>query len=190
MYWSIVTLTTTGYGDLHAENTGEKIFSIFYMLFNIGLTAYLIGNMTNLIVHSSMRTFAMVLNYNPPECTCTHAFQASKFSKLFTVQNLAYVYLAVMILITAMLQRDAIHEILRYASKNRLPEGLKEQMLAHVTLKFKTAELQQEQVLVDLPKAIRTGIAQHLFHETVENCYLFKRVPEDFIVQMVISTLF
>ncbi|XP_047973159.1 potassium channel KAT3 [Salvia hispanica] len=140
MYWSIVTLTTTGYGDLHAENTGEKIFSIFYMLFNIGLTAYLIGNMTNLIVHSSMRTFAM---------------------------------------------RDAIHEILRYASKNRLPEGLKEQMLAHVTLKFKTAELQQEQVLVDLPKAIRTGIAQHLFHETVENCYLFKRVPEDFIVQMV-----
>lgn len=95
-----------------------------------------------------------------------------------------------MILITAMLQRDAIHEILRYASKNRLPEGLKEQMLAHVTLKFKTAELQQEQVLVDLPKAIRTGIAQHLFHETVENCYLFKRVAEDFIVQMVISTLF
>ncbi|GFP80286.1 potassium channel kat3 [Phtheirospermum japonicum] len=61
MYWSIVTLTTTGYGDLHAVNTGEKVFSIFYMLFNIGLTAYLIGNMTNLIVHSSIRTFAMVI---------------------------------------------------------------------------------------------------------------------------------
>lgn len=60
MYWSIVTLTTVGYGDLHAENTGEKVFNIFYMLFNIGLTAYLIGNMTNLIVHSAVRTFAMV----------------------------------------------------------------------------------------------------------------------------------
>ncbi|CAI9784831.1 unnamed protein product [Fraxinus pennsylvanica] len=140
MYWSIVTLTTTGYGDLHAHNTGEKIFSIFYMLFNIGLTAYLIGNMTNLIVHSSVRTFAM---------------------------------------------RDAIHEILRYASKNRLPEGLKEQMLAHVTLKFKTAELQQEEVLQDLPKAIRSEIAQHLFRTTVENAYLFKGVSEDFIVQLV-----
>lgn len=140
MYWSIVTLTTTGYGDLHAENTGEKVFSIFYMLFNIGLTAYLIGNMTNLIVHSSMRTFAM---------------------------------------------RDAIHEILRYASKNRLPEGLKEQMLAHITLKFKTAELQQEEVLEDLPKAIRSGIAQHLFRSTVESSYLFREVSEDFIVQMV-----
>lgn len=60
MYWSIVTLSTVGYGDLHAENTGEKIFNIFYMLFNIGLTAYLIGNMTNLVVHSAVRTFAMV----------------------------------------------------------------------------------------------------------------------------------
>ncbi|XP_056167030.1 potassium channel KAT3 isoform X2 [Syzygium oleosum] len=140
MYWSIVTLTTVGYGDLHAVNTGEKIFNMVYMLFNIGLTAYLIGNMTNLVVHSAVRTFAM---------------------------------------------RDAINEILRYASKNRLPEGLKEQMLAHMQLKFKTAELQQEEVLEDLPKAIRSGISQHLFHRTVGNAYLFKGVSEDLISQLI-----
>ncbi|PHT94286.1 Potassium channel AKT1 [Capsicum annuum] len=140
MYWSIVTLTTVGYGDLHAVNTEEKIFTIFYMLFNIGLTAYLIGNMTNLIVHTAVRTFVM---------------------------------------------RDAINEILRYAKKNRLPEGLKEQMLAHLTLKFKTAELQQEQVLEDLPKAIRSSISQQLFRTTLENTHLFKGVSDDFIVQLV-----
>ncbi|KAL8115965.1 potassium channel KAT3 isoform X2 [Apium graveolens] len=140
MYWSIVTLTTTGYGDLYSKNTGEKVFNIFYMLFNIGLTAYLIGNMTNLIVHSAIKTFVM---------------------------------------------RDSINEILRYASKNRLPEGLKEQMLAHMQLKFKTAELQQEEVLEDLPKAIRSSIAQHLFHKTIENTYLFEDVSEDLISQMV-----
>ncbi|CAL5440487.1 unnamed protein product [Camellia sinensis] len=140
IYWSIVTLTTVGYGDLHAENTGEKIFNIFYMLFNIGLTAYLIGNMTNLIVHSAVRTFAM---------------------------------------------RDTINQILQYASKNRLPESLKEQMLANMQLKFRTAELQQEEVLEDLPKAIRSSIAQHLFHGTVENAYLFKGVSEDLIIQLV-----
>ncbi|KAJ6354572.1 hypothetical protein OIU77_005224 [Salix suchowensis] len=28
IYWSIVTLTTVGYGDLHAVNTGEKIFNM------------------------------------------------------------------------------------------------------------------------------------------------------------------
>lgn len=56
MYWSIITLTTTGYGDLHPVNTQEMIFDIFYMLFNVGLQAYLIGNMTNLIVHGTART--------------------------------------------------------------------------------------------------------------------------------------
>ncbi|KAL9670742.1 hypothetical protein QQ045_008300 [Rhodiola kirilowii] len=56
LYWSITTLTTTGYGDLHAENSTEMVFGIMYMLFNLGLTSYLIGNMTNLAVHWTSRT--------------------------------------------------------------------------------------------------------------------------------------
>ncbi|KAK9093493.1 hypothetical protein Syun_028404 [Stephania yunnanensis] len=56
MYWSITTLTTTGYGDFHAQNPREMMFDTFYMLFNLGLTAYLIGNMTNLVVHGTSRT--------------------------------------------------------------------------------------------------------------------------------------
>ncbi|KAF8663742.1 hypothetical protein HU200_055066 [Digitaria exilis] len=56
LYWSITTMTTTGYGDLHAENTREMLFGVVYMLFNLWLTAYLIGNMTNLVVHSTSRT--------------------------------------------------------------------------------------------------------------------------------------
>ncbi|CAA6672720.1 unnamed protein product [Spirodela intermedia] len=140
MYWSIVTLTTVGYGDLHSQNTGEKVFNIFYMLFNIGLTSYLIGNMTNLIVHGATRTFLM---------------------------------------------RDTIHEVSRFASKNRLPDSLREQMMAHLQLKFKTTELQQEGVLADLPKAIRSSIAQHLFQKTLESSYLLKGLAEDIIIQLV-----
>ncbi|KAL5729315.1 hypothetical protein ACHQM5_002286 [Ranunculus cassubicifolius] len=140
IYWSITTVTTVGYGDLHAENTGEKVFNIFFMLFNIGLTAYLIGNMTNLVVHSATQTFAI---------------------------------------------RDAINQILGYASKNRLPDHLKEQMLAHMQLRFKTAKLQQEEVLGDLPKAIRSSISQHLFKRTVGKTYLFKDVSEDLVTQLV-----
>ncbi|XP_064967988.1 potassium channel AKT2-like isoform X2 [Musa acuminata AAA Group] len=56
IYWSISTMTTVGYGDLHAVNTREMIFNIFYMLCNLGLTAYLIGNMTNLVVEGTRRT--------------------------------------------------------------------------------------------------------------------------------------
>ncbi|KAK7260861.1 hypothetical protein RIF29_27160 [Crotalaria pallida] len=56
IYWSLVTLSSVGYGDLHPVNTKEMIFDIFYMLFNLALTAYLIGNMTNLIVHQTNKT--------------------------------------------------------------------------------------------------------------------------------------
>lgn len=61
-YWSITTLTTVGYGDLHAVNNREMIFSIFYMLFNLGLTAYLIGNMTYLVVQGTSKTRLFVSN--------------------------------------------------------------------------------------------------------------------------------
>ncbi|KAI8532145.1 hypothetical protein RHMOL_Rhmol11G0190700 [Rhododendron molle] len=56
LYWSMTTMTTVGYGDMHAVNATEMIFIIFYMLFNLGLTAYLIGNMTNLVVEGTRRT--------------------------------------------------------------------------------------------------------------------------------------
>ncbi|CAN6913772.1 unnamed protein product [Brassica oleracea] len=56
IYWSITTMTTVGYGDLHASNTTEMVFITVYMLFNLGLTAYLIGNMTNLVVEGTRRT--------------------------------------------------------------------------------------------------------------------------------------
>ncbi|KAL6184102.1 hypothetical protein ACLB2K_045506 [Fragaria x ananassa] len=56
LYWSITTMSTVGCGDLHAVNTMEMIFIILYMLFNLGLTAYLIGNMTNLVVEGTRRT--------------------------------------------------------------------------------------------------------------------------------------
>jgi hypothetical protein len=69
VYWSMTTMATVGYGDLHAANTGEQLFSIFFMFCNMGLACYVIGNMTNLVVHGATNTFLMVSQPNLP-CFC------------------------------------------------------------------------------------------------------------------------
>lgn len=43
----------TGYGDIHAVNLREMIFVMIYVSFDMILSAYLIGNMTALIVKGS-----------------------------------------------------------------------------------------------------------------------------------------
>ncbi|KMS99058.1 hypothetical protein BVRB_3g066600 [Beta vulgaris subsp. vulgaris] len=89
IYWSIVTLTTTGYGDLHAENTNEMLFDIFYMLFNLGLTAYLIGNMTNLVVHWTGRT----RNFRDTVRACTEFAARNQLPPQIQDQMLSHVCL-------------------------------------------------------------------------------------------------
>ncbi|KAJ6364931.1 hypothetical protein OIU76_029832 [Salix suchowensis] len=140
MYWSITTLTTTGYGDLHAENPREMLFDIFYMLFNLGLTSYLIGNMTNLVVHWTSRT-----------------------------RNF----------------RDTVRAASEFAARNQLPPRIQDQMLSHICLKFRTEGLKQKDTLNGLPKAIRSSIADYLFHPVAQKAYLFREVSQDFLFQLV-----
>ncbi|WOL14547.1 potassium channel KAT3-like isoform X3 [Canna indica] len=142
IYWSITTLTTTGYGDLHAENTREMVFDICYMFFNLGLTAYIIGNMTNLVVHGTSRT-----------------------------RNF----------------RDSIQAASGFISRNNLPKHIGEQMLSHICLRFKTEELKQQEILDNLPKAIRSGIAEYLFLPIIQKVYLFQGVSFNLLFQLVIE---
>ncbi|CAN6214376.1 unnamed protein product [Urochloa humidicola] len=53
LYFAIVTMATVGYGDIHAVNIREMIFIMIYVSFDMILGAYLIGNMTALIVKGS-----------------------------------------------------------------------------------------------------------------------------------------
>ncbi|XP_042380021.1 potassium channel KOR2-like [Zingiber officinale] len=53
LYFSFVTLATVGYGDIHPVNTREMIFVMVYISLTMILGAYVIGNMTALIVKGS-----------------------------------------------------------------------------------------------------------------------------------------
>ncbi|WVZ69063.1 hypothetical protein U9M48_017913 [Paspalum notatum var. saurae] len=143
VYWSITTLATVGYGDLHAVNPGEMVFATCYMFFNIGLTSYIIGNMTSLVVHAATNTFKM---------------------------------------------RDTVRRVSTFGSVNRLPRGLREQMMASAQLRFHTGEAIPQQLLSELPRALRSGVAQHLFRDTVQSCYLFQGVSNDLIMHLVSET--
>jgi potassium channel len=141
VYWSLTTLTTVGYGDLHPANPGEMAFAVFYMLFNLGLAAYIVGNMTNLAVSDSTALLAL---------------------------------------------RDTLRGVSMFGAVNRLPEALTEQMAETVRLNFDmTEQLLQQQLLSEMPRAVRSGIAQHLFRDTVEGAYLFRGVSEGVVVDLV-----
>ncbi|XP_048228085.1 potassium channel AKT1 isoform X2 [Ricinus communis] len=142
LYWSITTLTTTGYGDLHAVNDREMVFTMCYMMFDLGLTAYLIGNMTNLVVHATSRTRQF---------------------------------------------RDTIQAASSFAQRNQLPVRLQDQMIAHLSLKYRTDSegLHQQETINSLPKAIRSSIASYLFYSLVDKVYLFRGVSNDLLFQLV-----
>uniref|UniRef100_A0A0D9YE66 Potassium channel n=1 Tax=Oryza glumipatula TaxID=40148 RepID=A0A0D9YE66_9ORYZ len=140
VYWSITTLATVGYGDLHAANTGEMLFSIAFMLFNMGLTSYIIGNITNLVVHETANTFKM---------------------------------------------RDMVQRTSVFGRTNRLPVAMREQMMESLQLRFRAEEQLQQEMLSELPKAVRSGIAQHMFRGAVESCYLFQGVSDKLVLPLV-----
>ncbi|XP_010432708.1 PREDICTED: probable potassium channel AKT5 [Camelina sativa] len=142
MYWSITTFSTTGYGDIHGNNASERAFILFYMIFNLGLLAYIIGNMTSLVVHVTSRT----INF-----------------------------------------RDTIQAASAFAQRNNLPVRLQEQMVAHLSLRYRTDSegLQQKDIIDSLPKAIRSSISHYLFYENVDKIYLFRGISNDLLFQLV-----
>ena len=44
LYFSVVTLTTVGYGDFHPTSAGTEIFTIFYILTGIGVFVALLAS--------------------------------------------------------------------------------------------------------------------------------------------------
>jgi len=45
LYFSVITLTTVGYGDLSPTSSGSKLFTVFYIIFGISLFGAFLNNL-------------------------------------------------------------------------------------------------------------------------------------------------
>jgi voltage-gated potassium channel len=55
VYFSVVALATVGFGDFSPQTNAGKIFTIFYLLFGIGIFATLVGKVAVIVIQGNPR---------------------------------------------------------------------------------------------------------------------------------------
>ena len=48
VYWALQTLTTVGYGDIHAYTIYERIAALIWMIIGVGFYSFTIGNLASI----------------------------------------------------------------------------------------------------------------------------------------------
>ena len=72
MYWSIVTLFTTGYGDIYAHNSSEQWCAMFVIVVGSIMTAYLVGKVTSLVFEGDSEDQYLREKMDEAYSFCTH----------------------------------------------------------------------------------------------------------------------
>ncbi|KAL4505482.1 hypothetical protein ABPG72_002544 [Tetrahymena utriculariae] len=55
IYWCLQTLATVGFGDIHASNSAEIVFSISWMIIGVGFYSFAIGQISKMFTNSESR---------------------------------------------------------------------------------------------------------------------------------------
>jgi CRP-like cAMP-binding protein len=176
LYWSITTLSTTGYGDIAATNPVEAGLIAFWMLFLIFFTAcefsfenFFIKIYIPAVFDSSLNYYELLINY--------YFFYFSFFADiigsitLLVVKNDERVGS----------YRDQMRSLQNYSAMHALPLSLRESMQRHLKLHFYNADAADEHVLKVYPSSIRRKVLRQLYNPTLRECYLFQGARPRFI---------
>jgi hypothetical protein len=49
LYWALTTLTTVGFGDIHAYTMGEMIICMLWMMFGVGFYSFTVGTLSSML---------------------------------------------------------------------------------------------------------------------------------------------
>lgn len=60
LYWTVTTLCTVGYGDIHAQTNLEKILSICWMVFSVYFLSFVIGSLSSMLATMDTKENALV----------------------------------------------------------------------------------------------------------------------------------
>ncbi|KAG6536954.1 hypothetical protein ZIOFF_002032 [Zingiber officinale] len=137
------------------------------------------------------RVSALFARYHNPSRTWIGSSMPDFHQQSLLIRYVTSVYWSITTLATVgygdLHARDTIQVATGFAQRNQLPERLQEQMISHLSLKFRTNSegIQQQETLDALPKAIRSSITHYLFYSLVQRVYLFYGVSNDLLFQLV-----
>lgn len=60
LYFSVMTITTVGYGDLHPTTDASKVFTMFYVFVGIGLGLYVISTFAESLIEGRQKRIARI----------------------------------------------------------------------------------------------------------------------------------
>jgi len=136
IYWAFTTLTTVGYGDISPQADSERVWGTIYMVINLGLNAYILGNMTALA--------------SKPDSE-THQF------------------------------RQQLDDVSVFMKQNNIPIALRAQVIQFMQLQYKMKTTKGNEMVNNLPSAIKMPIKKHQYKEILEGIDIFRGVSKPFL---------
>ena len=134
LYMTVITLATIGYGEIKPLHDQGRIFTIFLIVFGVGNMAYLIGQLTRLMVEGSLKQVlgrrmleAQIKKLKDHYILCGYGRIGRTVARLITARNVPLIVLEHKTEVIEQLEKDGMLFIKGDASDedNMLAAGIK-----------------------------------------------------------------